>query len=119
MRFDVHVFHHIGPDQDEVLDLLDTMNLKLNLIIQKEDLIMSAQTDALDQAEAAAAANASADDAAEQLLVTLSGMIADLKANATDPATVTRINALATALNSRAAQLGTAVAANTPAAPPA
>jgi len=43
-------------------------------------------------------------------------MIADLKAQGTDPATVTRITALAEALKARAARLGDAVAANTPAA---
>ena len=77
---------------------------------------MSMETDALDQAEAAAAANAEADDSAEKLLITLSGMVADLKNHTTDPQVAARITALATAISDRAARLGTAVAANTPAA---
>lgn len=78
---------------------------------------MTIETEALDKAEAAAAANSAADDAAEALLVQIAQMVADLKNTQTDPNTAVRINALATALSSRAAQLGAAVAANTPAAP--
>ena len=78
---------------------------------------MSAQTDALDQAEAAAAANTAADDSAEALLVTLSSMISELVTNQTDPETVNRINALATAINERSGRLAAAVVANTPPAP--
>jgi hypothetical protein len=95
---------------------LQILNM-LGVIIQKENSIMSAQTDALDQAEAAAAANSAADDAAEALLVTLSGLVRDLSNNQTDPATVDRINALAAAINDRANKLGAAVAAGTPSAP--
>jgi type IV secretory pathway TrbF-like protein len=112
MRIDI--FHHFSPD--EVLNRLDSIEDKLDQILEGEQIIMSMETDALDQAEAAAAANAAADDSAEQLLVTLSKMVADLKANTTDPATVARITALATAIKDRAERLGTAVAANTPAA---
>ena len=116
MRIDFHL--HIAP-APEVLARFDAVHRKLDLILRKEDIIMSMETDALDQAEAAAAANSAADDSAEQLLITLSKMVADLKANTTDPATVQRITALATAISSRAAQLGVAVTANTPAATPA
>jgi hypothetical protein len=114
---DVHLHLHLEPDP-EVLARLDGIQNMLGLVLEKEDMIMSAQTDALDQAEAAAAANSAADDSAEQLLITLSAMIADLKANTTDPATVQRITALATALSDRSGRLGVAVAANTPAATP-
>ena len=113
MRIDVHLYIEPGS---EVTDRLDDIANKLDLVLHKEDTIMSLETDALDQAEAAAAANAAADDSAEQLLITLSKMVADLKASTTDPATVARIAALATAIKDRAARLGTAVAANTPAA---
>jgi hypothetical protein len=114
MRVDVHL--HIEPGA-EVSARLDEISQKLSLIIEKENLIMAAIDDALTQAEAAAKANSDADDSAEKLLVTISKMIADLKASGTDPATLARITALATALNSRAARLGAAVVANTPAAP--
>ncbi len=114
MRMDI--YHHIVLDS-EVKSSLDGVHRKLDLIISKENQIMSAMTDALDQAEAAAKANSDADDAAEKLLVALSAQIAALAAAGTDPATLTRITALADALKARAAQLGTAVAANTPAAP--
>lgn len=77
---------------------------------------MSAVTDALDQAEAAAKANSEADDAAEKLLVSIAQMVKDLQAASTDPATITRIKALSDALTARAGQLSAAVVANTPAA---
>lgn len=88
----------------------------LALVLEREELIMSALDDALAQAEAAAKANSDADDSAEQLLISISKMIADLKAAGTDPATLARINALSTALTTRASQLSAAVVANTPAA---
>ena len=115
MRIDI--FHHFMPDS-MVLSRLDDIEDKMDLILEKETTIMSLETDALDQAEAAAKANSAADDSAEQLLVTISKMVADLKANASDPTTIARITALATAISSRAAQLGAAVVTNTPAAPP-
>lgn len=95
----------------ELVIRLDQLADRLGYVLAKEEQLMSALTDALDRAEEAATANASADDAAEALLVTLSGLIADLKANGTDPATIQRIDTLATAIKARAAQLGTAVAA--------
>ncbi len=79
---------------------------------------MAAIDDVMAQAEAAARANSEADDAAEALLIAISKMIADLKAAGTDPATIARIQALADALNARAAQLAAAVVANTPAVEP-
>jgi len=78
---------------------------------------MSAQDDALDQAETAAASNAAAADSAEALLMTLSQMITDLASNQTDPDTVSRINALAAAVGERASRLAAAVVANTPVTP--
>lgn len=110
-----HIHIHIEPDY-EVHRLLHVILNKLGLVLDKEDIIMGQLEDQLTQAEAAAKANSDADDSAEQLLIKLSAMIADLKTQTTDPATVARITALSTALNARASQLGTAVAANTPAA---
>ena len=114
MRIDFHLHVEQGP---EVLDLLDVMNRKLNLVLHKEDLIMSIETDALDQAEAAAARNDAADSSAEDLLVKISQMVADLKNTQTDPATAQRITALGAAISDRAARLAASVVANTPAAP--
>lgn len=113
MRIDFHLYIEPGP---EVTDRLNVINRKLDLVLRKEDIIMSMETDALDQAEAAAAANSAADDSAEQLLITLSGMVADLKTHTTDPVVSQRITALATAINDRAAKLSAAVVAGTPAA---
>lgn len=113
MRIDVYL--HIEPDP-EVLRRLDVISQKLGLVIYNEELIMSAQDDALTAAEAAARQNSDAEDAAEKLLLKLVQMINDLKANNADPAIVARITALSTALQSRAAQLSEAVVANTPAA---
>lgn len=106
----------ISPSNEAPPWALDLLS-KIGVVLQKEDQIMSQQSDALDQAEAAAAANAAADSSAEALLVTLSQMIGNLVSSQTDPATIARINALATALNDRAAQLSAAVVANTPVAP--
>lgn len=108
----INVNLHIQPDH-EVRARLDAILNALGLILHKEDIIMSMETDALDQAEAAAAANSAADDSAEQLLLTLSAMIADLKNHTSDPQVAARITALATAINDRAAKLGAAVVANT------
>jgi len=88
----------------------------LSLVLEKEDLIMSIESDALDKAEAAAKANSDADDAAETLLLSISAMIADLKDHQSDPATAARIAALSDAINARASKLSAAVVANTPAA---
>jgi DNA-binding GntR family transcriptional regulator len=93
---------------------LDAQAAKL---AKMETEIMSALDDAFTQAEAAAKANSDAEDSVETLLTTLSAQIAALKTSGTDPATVTRINALTTALNAKAAGLAAAVVANTPAAP--
>lgn len=112
----MNIYHHI-VSSPEVLVRLDRIERKLDLIIRKEDTIMSALDDALTQAEAAAKANSDADDSAEKLLVTISQMIADLKAAGTDPTTLARITALSTALNARASQLSAAVVAGTPSAP--
>ena len=101
------------PKRDEVPAWAKPLFDKLDLVIAKENAIMSTLTDALDAAEAAAKANSDADDAAENLLKTIAAMVADLKNNQTDPATVERISALASALNTRASQLSTAVVANT------
>jgi hypothetical protein len=113
MRIDLYV--HVDS-ANEVTAKLDAISKKLDLVIKKETEIMGVVEDALTAAEAAAKNNSDVEDAGEALLVTLSKMIADLKAASTDPATAARITALSDAINSRAAQFGTALAANTPAA---
>ncbi len=112
MRIDLHL--HFMPD--EVLNRLDAIDDKLDQILEGEQIIMSMETDALDQAEAAAARNDAADSSAEALLVTISKMVADLKNTQTDPATAQRITALGNAISDRAARLAASVVANTPAA---
>lgn len=119
-RHDHHHYYHHSPEaRCEVMRRLEVLDRKIDLVLHKEDVIMTMETDALDQAEAAAAANSAADDSAEQLLITLSAMVADLKNHTSDPQVAARIQALATAINDRAAKLGAAVAASTPAAPSA
>lgn len=115
MRLDIH--HHIELPA-EVLDRLDDLSRKADLIIKNQETIMSALDDELTKAEAAAKANSDADDAVEALLITLSTQIANLKTTGTDPATITRIQALSTALAAKASTLAAAVVANTPAAAP-
>ena len=112
----VDLYHHSVPDY-EVLRRLEVLSRKIDLVLLKEDAIMSIETDALDQAEAAAARNDAADSSAEDLLVKISQMVADLKNTQTDPATAQRITALGAAISDRAARLAASVVANTPAAP--
>jgi len=113
MHFHRHIYLHLDPETEA---LIRAIHPKLDLILKREEYIMSAIEDALTQAEAAAKANSDAEDAAEALLVTISKQIADLKAAGTDPATIARITALSNALSSRASQLSAAVVANTPSA---
>lgn len=107
----------IDEQFDAIRHHLQRIEQKLDAIFNLEETIMSAIDDALTQAEAAAKANSDADDAAEQLLITISKMVADLKAAGTDPATLARITSLSTALSARASKLSAAVVTNTPAAP--
>lgn len=101
-----------------VLHRLECIEKTQDLILKKLGQIMTALTDAMDQAEAAATANTSADDAAEALLVSIAKMLKDsLAAGGADPALTARLTALSNTLNARAAQLAAAVVANTPAAP--
>lgn len=102
---------------------LDRIERKLNVvlggesaILKNQEIIMSAVTDALDRAEAAAKDNADAEDAVIALLGTLSSQIADLKANVTDPGVATRIQALADAVTAKKDSLAAAIVLNTPAA---
>lgn len=108
--------HNCQNPWDEAPPWAVELREMLSLIIINEEMIMSAIDDQLTQAEAAAKANSDADDAAEALLVTISKMVADLKAAGTDPATLARITALSTSLTDRASRLSAAVVANTPAA---
>lgn len=106
--------NHLSPWEQAPPWALELREM-LSLVLRKEDLIMSIESDALDKAEAAAKANSDADDAAENLLLSISGMVADLKNHQTDPATAQRIVALSDAINQRASKLSAAVIANTPA----
>lgn len=111
-----HQHHRCDDPWEQAPPWAIELRQMLSLVLQKEDQIMTAESDALDQAEAAAKANSDADDAAEQLLTTIAAMVADLKNHQSDPATAARITALSDAINQRAAKLSAAVVANTPAA---
>jgi len=106
----------ISPSK-EAPPWVETLMAKMDLVLQKEDKIMSAQTDALDQAEAAAKANSDADDSAEALLLKLVDLYNQAVANSSDPAVTDRINALGAAITNRSGRLSAAVVAGTPAAP--
>lgn len=104
---------------DRLVRIEGKLDQVLNLqkqVLQKETLIMGAIEDAVTAAEEAARKNADAEDAVIGLLGALAQQISDLKSAGTDPATVQRIQALATALQQKADALGAAVVANTPAA---
>lgn len=94
---------------DQALALLQT-------VLKKETQIMAAIDDAITAAEAAAKSNTDAEDAVMTLLTTLSEQITNLKTAGTDPATVARIQALATTLQAKADALAAAVVAGTPSA---
>jgi hypothetical protein len=93
---------------------LDRMVNMLNQVLLKEVTIMSLIDDELTKAEAAAAVDTSAVSAVQSLLVTLSTMVANLKAGLTvDPVVVSRIDALAAGISARANALSVATLANT------
>lgn len=104
----------------EIIERLVHMDRKLDFLCEQnrssfklEKSIMSKLTDALDFAEQTAMEDAAADNAAKELLVSLSKMIADLKEGVADPAAIARIEALAQGVRDRAASLSAAVVANT------
>lgn len=92
----------ILANQKHLFDSLQFLPLKV-------DTIMSALSDLQAQVAASTAVETSA-------VTLIKGLAAALAAAGTDP---TALAALTTELNSSAAALGAAVAANTPAAPPA
>ncbi len=109
MQIDIYL--HIVQGSSEVLARLDVMSQKMDLILQKENQIMSAETDALDKLEANTAAISGAEDSAEAAFLRLADMIAALKTSTTDPATAARITAASDALKAKADALAAAVAA--------
>lgn len=83
----------------------------MRVLLRTEGEVIVAYEAELDAAEAAAKQNSDTDDSVEQILVTVTALVAGLKNAQTDPATAKRITDLAAALTARAAQLGTAAAA--------
>lgn len=96
----------------QALSLLVDIQRRLIRIEAKENWIMSAVTDALDDLEANTKAIDGAEDSAEAAFTRIAAMIADLKNSQTDPATAARIQAVSDELKARAAKLGAAVAAS-------
>lgn len=106
MHFHVHVHHHPDPAIESKLDRIITMLQKL----VTEEIKMSAELDAL-------TAEVARDTAIESSAVKLiNGIASQIQANASDPG---KLNTLAASLKSSSDDLAAAVAANTPAAPPA
>jgi hypothetical protein len=117
MQLDVNIKFVNSPFGSEVPEWAKLILHKLDLATSERELIMSAESDALDQAEAAARANSEADASAEALLQKIASMVKDLSTNQTDPSTTVRINALSDMLNARAKQLSDAVVAATDSMP--
>ncbi len=109
MRVDHYV--HIVRDA-ETARFQTTVLGMLNQILNKETIIMSDLTQALDELEAQTAAIDGAEDSAEAAFTRLADLIQSLKDSQTDPATAARIQAAADDLRARAAALSTAVAAS-------
>jgi hypothetical protein len=78
-----------------------------------------ALADSIATLTASVAAETTVNASVVTLLQTLSAEVAALKANVTDPATIAQIDALAATIDQQTKALADAVAANTPAAPPA
>lgn len=83
----------------------------LRHILINQEIIMSLETDALDELEKQTTAIDGAEESAEAAFTRLADIIANLKTNTTDPATAARITAASAALKARAARLGAAVEA--------
>lgn len=124
--------HHGDPSrkhQPTLLEIKEQLNLIQRMIERSYqgimtsvdelgEIVMSELSDALDFAEQTAAEDASADNSAKALLITLSDMVKALGNGVNDPALVARIKALGDGIRARAADLSAAVVANTPAATP-
>ncbi len=82
----------------------------MRVLSRTEKEVLVAYETELAAAEAAAKANSDIDDSVEQILITVTQLVADLKTAGTDPATAKRITDLAGSLQARAAQLAAAAA---------
>lgn len=102
MKIDVHVFLHGGEQENEIL-------AKLTQILTNQGVIMATLTDV----QAAVTAEDTVIDSAIVLLQGLAAQVAALQPNQA------AIDALAADIGGKTQALADAVAANTPAAPPA
>jgi hypothetical protein len=99
-----HIFHHIEPSS-EVLSRLDAIDRKLDLILKREEYIMSAVDDT-------ATAVAAEDTVIDGAVTLLNSLTAAITAAGTDPA---KLAALTSDITAKTAVLAAAVIANTPA----
>lgn len=106
-EMDIHVYIEQKVPED-VMDLLATINRKLNLIVRKENAIMA---DLTGISEAVAAEH----DVVDSAVVLIENLADQVAALSTDQAS---IDSLAQQLRDQAQQLGDAVASNTVAAAP-
>ena len=100
---DINLFHHFPPDA-EVLARLDSIDHKQNLILKNQERQMSA----IDDLQAAVAAEDTVIDGAVTLL---NGIPALIAAAGVDPA---KLTALQTDIQTRTASLAAAVLVGTP-----
>jgi hypothetical protein len=108
--------HHINHPWADAPPWALELRVMLGLILEGEEIIMSQETDALDQAETAAKNNADAEDSVIGILNTVVSQLNAIKTAGGDPAVVARVSALATALQARTSVLAAAAVAGTPAA---
>jgi hypothetical protein len=106
--FTFHHYHHVEQDP-EAVRLLKVLYAKDDLILKRLETIMSA----LDDLQAAVAAEDTVIDSAITLIKGIPGLIA---AAGTDPA---KLQALSADIMAKSQALASAVAANTPAVAPA
>ena len=112
MSFDINLYHHFVPDT-QVQSALDALSKKLDLIITNGQKLESRIMAAIDDLQAAVAAEDTVIDSAVALIQGIPALIA---AAGVDPA---KLAALQTDIAAHATTLAAAVAANTPAAPAA
>jgi hypothetical protein len=111
MSFEVHLYHHFVPDT-QIQSALDALSRKLDLVITNGQKLETKIMAAIDDLQAAVAAEDTVIDSAITLIKGIPALIA---AAGVDPAKLTALQADITA---KSQSLADAVAANTPAATP-
>lgn len=113
-------YRHFMPEV-EILDRLEYICNKLDLVYQRQEKIMATQADiaaALAKVQADVTAQTTVEASVVTFIQGLQAQITALAGQTTDTTTATALTALSIQLESNTAGLSTAIAANTPVATP-